>query len=219
MKSLSAQSCSEKSHSAAEPSRVLIWDLPTRLFHWLLVTAFALAWLSAESESWREIHAASGIVAAGLVAFRLAWGVVGSRHARFANFVRAPCAALAYLRGLLRGQPRHYPGHNPAGGWVILGLLLLVVLSSATGWLGYGEEDSLAGELHEGLTGVLMMLAAVHLAGVAIGSIVHGENLARAMVTGMKRAAADDALRHASRWAALLLIAWVAMLPWAVRWL
>lgn len=194
--------------------RVLIWDLPTRLFHWLLVAAFAVAWVSAEEEAWAEVHAAAGMLALGLVGFRLLWGVVGSRHARFASFVRGPRAALDDLRAVMIGPPRHHAGHNPAGGLVIVAMLAATALSAATGWAGHGQEESLAGEVHEGLTGLLLTLVGVHLAGVLVGSWVHRENLVRAMFTGMKCAAPDEGLPRAYTWAAPVLLAWLGVVMW-----
>ena len=103
--------------------KILVWDWPTRIGHWLMATAFLVAYLTGESEEWRLVHVWAGGTLAGVIAFRLVWGLVGSRHARFASFVRAPGAAFNYLLSLLRGRPDHYTGHNPAGGLVILLLL------------------------------------------------------------------------------------------------
>jgi cytochrome b len=105
--------------------KILVWDWPVRPGHWLMVAAFAMAWLTAESESWRCVHAAAGGVVVGVILFRLVWGVVGTRHARFASFLRGPAAVLAYLQALAQWHAPHATGHNPAGGWAIMALLAL----------------------------------------------------------------------------------------------
>ena len=113
--------------------KILVWDLPTRLFHWLLAGTFAGAWLTADSERWIGVHAALGYTFAGLIAFRLIWGVVGTRYARFSSFVRGPGAVLSYLKSLLAFRPQHHLGHNPAGGWAVLALLGLGIVTAAAG--------------------------------------------------------------------------------------
>ncbi len=166
-----------------------VWDLAVRLFHWSMVACFAVAWLTAESERWRSTHVAVGYAMVGLVAFRLVWGVWGSRHARFANFVRPPAAAWRYLRSLFSARPEHHVGHNPAGGLAIVGIFVLTSVTLATGWAVYNEALPHAlEELHEGAAQALLALVLVHLAGVALGSWVHREYLVRAMFTGRKSA-------------------------------
>ncbi len=93
---------------ADEPRTVKVWDIPVRLFHWSFAACFAGAWLTAESERFRDVHVALGYTMAGLIAFRLLWGLVGTRHARFASFVRGPAAVARYLRSLLAGRPEHH---------------------------------------------------------------------------------------------------------------
>ncbi|HZV53968.1 MAG TPA: cytochrome b/b6 domain-containing protein, partial [Rhodocyclaceae bacterium] len=95
--------------------RILVWDLPVRLGHWLMAGGFAVAWLTGESEEWRLMHVLAGGTVVGVALFRLLWGIVGSRYARFGNFVKSPRAALAYLKSLLGPSPQHHVGHNPAG--------------------------------------------------------------------------------------------------------
>jgi cytochrome b len=185
----------------------LIWDLPTRVFHWLLVACVLGAWVTAESERDRMLHLALGYSAGVLVAWRLIWGFVGSRYARFSNFVRSPAAALVYLRGYLpaaraAGQTQtqtqiqtHYLGHNPAGGWAVLALLVVVLLSVATGWVSY-QDDSLElwSELHELVGNGIMVLVGVHVAAVIATSFLYRENLVRAMVNGYKRARSGEGI-------------------------
>jgi cytochrome b len=205
------------SDADAGSREILVWDLPVRVFHWAMVASFAGAWLTAESERWRLLHVSLGYLMAALVAFRLVWGLVGTRHARFASFVRAPSAVLAYVRSLVSPRPEHHVGHNPAGGWAILALLGLAAVVVGSGWLTY---ESLGGEwleeLHEGAATAMLAVVGLHVGGVLVSSWLHHENLARAMVTGRKRGPASDAIR--SPWrsvAALLLVALVGVASWS----
>ncbi|MBS0124500.1 cytochrome b/b6 domain-containing protein [Thetidibacter halocola] len=120
---------------------VRVWDPLVRLFHWSLVAAFAVAWLSAEELS--TVHEVAGYVVAGLVAFRLVWGLVGSRYARFAQFLKGPGQTMAYLGDMARGRERRYLGHNPAGAAMIVALLLSLSGTAFTGWL-MEEPDRMA---------------------------------------------------------------------------
>jgi cytochrome b len=204
--------------NAPAASRVLVWDLPVRVFHWLMVASFALAWLTAESEHWRLVHVTLGYTMAGLVAFRIVWGLVGSRPARFASFVRGPAAVKAYLQSLRAGRPEHHTGHNPAGALAIIGLLGLAALTTALGWATYNElGGEWLAEGHEATATAMLLLVGVHLLGVVSGSLAHRENLVRAMVTGRKRGLpAEAAGRAANPLGALLLVAVLGF--WAWQW-
>jgi cytochrome b len=207
-------------------NKILVWDLPVRIGHWLLVGAFALAWLTSESEEWRLVHAFAGGTVVGVVLFRLLWGIVGTRHARFASFLRGPGAAFEYLGSLLRHDAHdgasRYAGHNAAGGWAIIALLGLGLLTGITGWLTY--QDALPGlanfdgevfeELHEGLAAAMLMVAALHVGGVIVGSLAHRENLVRAMFTGRKLGRPDEAIAGVRPLAAVALLGWVAACAW-----
>ncbi len=200
--------------SGVGQGRVRVWDPLLRIFHWGLVAAFAVAWLSAEDM--QPVHELAGYTIAGLIAFRLVWGLVGSRYARFAQFLRGPRAALGYLGDMARGQERRYLGHNPAGAAMIVALLLALSGTAFTGWLmeepervamlpdlprivapahadadgeygEVGEGGEVLEEAHEVLANMTLLLIALHLAGVVLASVRHHENLARAMITGKKR--------------------------------
>ena len=187
-------------------TRILVWDLPTRLFHWLFALSFAIAFLTAESERWRDVHVLAGYVLLGLLAFRLLWGFAGSRYARFAQFVRSPRGILDYARSLLRGQPRHYLGHNPLGAVAIVGLLALGLVSGGSGWLLYEEiGDEWMEELHETASNAMLALVVLHIAGVGLASWLHRENLLGAMITGRKRGPARDGIPDARGRAAAVL--------------
>lgn len=198
--------------------RVLVWDAPVRLFHWLMVLCFAGAYLTAESERWRLLHVTLGYTMVGLVAFRIVWGFVGTRHARFASFVRGPAAIAGYLRGLLSGRPEPHAGHNPAGALAIVALLGLTLLVTASGWAHYADigGDWLE-ELHEGAANVMLAVVGVHVAGVLIGSWLHRDNLIGAMFTGRKPGRPEDAVRSAWRSVAVLMLAAVLGF-WALQW-
>ena len=195
--------------------RILVWDLPTRLGHWLLAGSFAVAWLTGESEEWRLVHAFAGGTMVAVVLFRLGWGFAGTTYARFAQFLRGPIAALAYLKSLLGRSPQHYTGHNPAGGWAIVLQLALTLCTALPGWLSYQNiGGDWLGELHEGLASVMLAVVLIHLAGVVVGSLTHHENLARAMVTGFKQGDADEAIAGVKPLAAVLLVGCAAAGAW-----
>lgn len=199
----------------ATDREILVWDLPVRIGHWLMAGGFALAWLTGDSEEWRLVHVCAGGTVVGVALFRLLWGFVGSRHARFGDFLRAPSAALAYLKSLPGPGPHHHVGHNPAGGWAIVLLLALGLFTGASGWLTYQEiGGKLFEELHEGLANIMLVVVIVHLLGVAVGSLVHRENLPRAMVTGLKVGAVKDAIAGSRPLVALGLLGWVVAAAW-----
>ena len=196
---------------AAGSTRILVWDLPVRLFHAMLAIAFAGAWLTADSERWRDIHVLLGYTAGMLVALRLVWGIAGTRYARFATFVHGPRRVFDYLRSLASLRPEPSIGHNPAGGWAIVGLLALTLAIVATGLLI--QADLAPGgmdDVHEGLAVAMLVLVGVHVAGVVVGSLAHRENLVRAMVTGHKVGRPDQGVRHPRRAVAAVLVALVA---------
>lgn len=193
--------------AAASSATVLVWDAPVRVFHWLMVLCFAGAYLTAESEMWRLVHVTLGYTMAGLVAFRLVWGVVGTRHARFAAFVRDPRAVTQYLRSLLQGQPEHHTGHNPAGALAIVGMLGLTVAIAGTGWAAYNDlTGEWVAELHELVANGMLLLVGLHIAAVVVSSWLHRENLARAMLTGRKSGNPADGVRSAWRLLATILL-------------
>lgn len=206
--------------NAPQPaSRILVWDLPTRLFHWLLAASFAGAWLTSESERWIDLHVRLGYTMLVLVAFRIVWGLAGTRHARFASFAYGPRDVLAYLRSLMTLRALHFTGHNPAGSWAIHGLLALAVVVTATGIATFNDAGGhWIEELHEGAASAMLALVIVHIAGVIVGSALHRENLVRSMLTGYKTGAPHDAIGTPRRVVAALLLAvltgvWTGVVP------
>ncbi|WP_250479175.1 MULTISPECIES: cytochrome b/b6 domain-containing protein [unclassified Caballeronia] len=200
----------------ADDSRILVWDAPVRLFHWLFAACFAGAWLTAESEHWRLVHVTLGYTAGGLVIFRLAWGLIGTKYARFSSFVRGPARAWQYVLDLLRGRPQRHVGHNPAGAVVIVTMLALACVLTITGWATYNDAGGTwLGEVHESVANLMLALVGIHIAGVVVSSWLHRENLIGAMVSGLKSGQPDEGVRHAWRSvAALMLIAVLAFWWW-----
>jgi cytochrome b len=172
----------------AAPRTERVWDPFVRAFHWSLVGLFIVAFVTADQVEW--LHFTAGYAIAALVALRVAWGFVGPRHARFRDFVRPPREVLAYLRNAVRLRAPRHLGHNPAGGAMVLAMLALLAGISVTGFMM--TTDAFWGaqwveELHEGLVNTMLILIALHVAGVLLSSFEYGENLIRAMLTGRKR--------------------------------
>jgi len=167
-----------------------VWDILIRLFHWSLVAGMAAAWISSSSRS--EVHQWIGLGVAGLVCIRLIWGFVGTRYARFSNFISGPVTVWRYLMSILRGHEQRYVGHNPAGGAMIVALIMAILLTGLTGWLmttdAYYGDDTMQ-FTHSAFAYGVVALIGLHLAGVILASVRHKENLVRAMITGKKRAA------------------------------
>lgn len=198
-------------------TEITVWDPWVRLFHWTLVIAFTLAYFTQEGpfEEWLEnkidgawlqlIHVWSGYVIVGLLMFRLIWGFAGSRYARFSDFVYHPREILTYAKEVLTLRAPRYLGHNPAGGAMIIALLLSLTITVVAGLMLYGADKGLgplagllmnssdglidtAKEVHEFFANFTLILVVGHLVGVIWESLLHRENLAHAMITGRKRA-------------------------------
>ncbi len=184
-----------------EASRtVLVWDLPTRLFH-LLTVVLVLAAYVTERLNWMDWHVRAGTALLALLLFRLIWGVLGSDTARFAGFLTAPRAAVRHLAHVFHREPDTQIGHNPAGGWMVLLLLALLLSEVLTGiisnndvadegpltglmppWLANGIDD-----LHALLWDALLAAIALHLAAIALYAVAKGHHLLRPMLTGRKQ--------------------------------
>jgi len=197
--------------------KVLIWDAPVRVFHWLMVLSFAGAYLTAESERWRLMHVTLGYTMVGLVAFRILWGLFGTRHARFSSFVQGPAAIARYLRSLVGGRPERHAGHNPAGALAIVALLAMTLLVAATGWATYNNVGPWSEDLHEGVASVMLAIVGVHVGAVVLASWLHRSNLIGAMVTGRRLGSPEEGVRSAWRSVALLML--VAVMGfWWMQW-
>lgn len=174
--------------NTSTPAKTKVWDIAVRMFHWSLVVSYAIAWLSADE--WDQLHEIAGYVIAGLIGFRLIWGVIGTKHAKFRDFIYKPATILAYLRNSLLHKAKRYLGHNPAGGAMIIALLLSLTIATASGiamttamfWGVEWIED-----IHEVTANISLVLVGLHLVGVIFSSISHRENLVKSMITGFKR--------------------------------
>lgn len=196
--------------------RILVWDVPTRLFHWLLVLSFTGAFLTAESERYRDVHVLLGYTFAGLIAFRLLWGFIGTHYARFHSFRFSLAEIGRYLGSLFTRAPRHYLGHNPAGSiaiFLMLGLGVVTVLAGLATYNDYGGEW--LEELHEGAANAMLAVVFVHIAGVVVSSLLHRENLVRSMINGRKLGEPGEGIRFTHAWLGAILLAAVVGLWYA----
>lgn len=167
---------------------VKVWDPLVRLFHWSLVGLFAFSYLT--GDEWKAAHIYSGYAIAGLVAFRVVWGLLGPRHARFSDFIYHPLTVLKFLADTVAMRAKRYIGHNPAGGMMVVALLVVISAIAATGYMM--TTDAFWGvewveEAHEAGVNIAIGLIVLHILGVVLASVEHRENLARAMITGRKR--------------------------------
>ncbi len=208
--------------------RVYVWDIFVRIFHWSLVSLFLISYLT--GEEWMSVHSYSGYAIGVLLVLRILWGLVGSRHARFGDFLHGPGRVREYLQGLFSGRAEHFLGHNPAGGWMVVALMISL---AATCWSGmeayaveghgplagaefrlistaladgyehddeddddehreHGEKDEFWEEVHEFMVNFTLFLVFFHLLGVIASSLLHGENLLRAMINGYKKSPSQN---------------------------
>ncbi len=185
--------------SAAHEREVYVWDPFVRIFHWVLVVAFTVAFLTEEDTL--NIHVWAGYAVGILIIARVVWGFVGPPHARFSDFVYKPAASITYIGDVLRLRSARYLGHSPAGGAMVILLLALLTATVVTGLIVYGGEHQggpLAGivtsqraealeDLHNVLANVTFAFVLAHIAAVVLASFAHRENLIRSMFTGYKR--------------------------------
>ena len=204
------------SSTETEITSVKVWDWPVRVFHWTLAASVIGAYATGESEDFERLHHTLGWVAAGLIAFRVVWGLVGTRYARFSEFVRGPEQVWSYIKSLRSSEPQHFVGHNPVGAVAVILLLGLTALSVYTGWLALAEDAAeWLEEAHEIAANTLVPVVLVHVIGVLWSSRTHGENLLKAMLTGRKTAPSVAGIHR--NWGALglamlIAVAWFVFL-------
>ncbi len=182
-------------------SRVLIWDIPVRLFHWTQLALFVSLFVTAEVlDDKIELHAKLGLVLLALVLFRLLWGFAGSSYARFTQFLKGPRSVFAYIPSLFSRQNHFEAGHNPLGGWMVITLLLLVLAQAVLGlfanddimfdgplaYLISKDTSDLLTSLHEDLFHALLILVGLHVAAVIWHKLAKRDNLLATMITGYK---------------------------------
>lgn len=204
-------------------TKVRVWDLPTRLFHWALVVLLVFSFVTGQMGR-LEWHMVSGKLILALLLFRVIWGFVGGEHARFASFLRGPGETIGYLVATLRGATRRYLGHNPAGGWSAVAMLAVATVQGLSGLfatddiytdgpLKYLVSDATSARLttiHKYAVDVLLALVALHVLAILYYLVVKKDNLAGAMVTGSKSVGPSEAAgpaREASPWTALAVLA------------
>jgi cytochrome b len=179
-----------------------VWDAPTRLFHWGIVILLGVSWLSA-SEGWMQLHLLSGYTMLTALLFRLVWGFVGSDTARFAAFLTSPIAGLRHLSQFRRREPDTQVGHNAAGGWMVLVLLLLLAFQVSSGLFANTFDDldvngpfarlvsrplsDRLSDLHAINFNIILGAVALHVLAVIAYAVLKGQDLVRPMVTGKKR--------------------------------
>jgi cytochrome b len=213
------------SQHQSRPRTVRVWDMPVRLFHWLLVTLIIVSFTTAQiGGNAMQIHELSGFTILTLVLFRVLWGLFGSTYARFTDFVRHPRQAIEYAKSLPRGRPAFYAGHNPLGGWMILALLLCLLMQAGTGlfanddimtegplydWVSKQTSDFLS-QIHEINFYVLLVLVVLHVAAALYYLFGKRENLILPLFTGRKQVPEVQDIpesRGGPLWLAVLLLA------------
>lgn len=180
-----------------------VWDLPLRIFHWLLVAGFFIAYMT--EDELLTVHVWAGYTVFGLLLFRLAWGFIGNEYARFSQFLCKPAESIGYVKELIASKAKRYKGHNPAGALMIILLLFSLLITCITGFAVYGadqgagplaaigpEYEKLWEEIHEFFANFTLLLVFIHIAGVAVESTMHRENLVKAMWTGYKKSGSSD---------------------------
>lgn len=210
-----------------------VWDLPTRLFHWILALLIAAQYATGEFH-WLDMrwHFWFGYATLALLAFRLLWGFIGSQTSRFGAFVRGPRAVWQYLRAQMIGNSPAHIGHNPLGGWSVLALLTSVAVQAVSGLFASDDIDTdgplvahvsnatvrAMTRVHVWNQNILLALIGLHIAAVLLYLLVKRENLIAPMISGVKPAGQAQGLRFASGWLALALLvlcaALVVMLVW-----
>ncbi len=215
-----------------EVTRVKVWDLPTRVFHWTLAAAVAGSWYTGEN-GMTEWHERLGLSILALLGFRLIWGFVGGRYARFTDFVCGPVSAFRYLKETLAGRHPLHLGHNPLGGWSVLALLAALAVQATMGLFGNDDilyegplyslvSHHLSGRLtgwHQLFFNVVLALVIVHVTAVVAYAVLLKTDLIRPMVTGWKFVPAEYAPERIARtpaWIAAVLFVGCALAAWAL---
>jgi cytochrome b len=183
-----AETATMEAGGTRQPATIRVWDPLVRISHWLLVGLFAFAFVS--SEDWGSLHRAAGYTILGLLVIRILWGFAGPRHARFSDFLYPPREIAGFIKDSLAMKARRYIGHNPAGGIMVIALIISIATACVTGYMMttdrfWGVEW--VNQIHALSAYGTVVLACIHVAGVVLASLEHRENLVLAMLTGRKR--------------------------------
>jgi len=186
---------------------IKVWDPFVRLFHWALVLSFFIAYIT--EEDYLTIHSFAGYTVLALLSLRIIWGVIGTRHARFTDFVYPPKTIKSFVKETLILRAKRYIGHNPAGGAMILLMIISLLVTSLTGIAIYGIEEQagplahwysqsgsfwgdILEETHEIFANFTVFLVFIHVTGVIVESFIHNDNLIKSMIDGKKRSTTDS---------------------------
>jgi cytochrome b len=223
----------QKKSDAAYPHQIPVWDLPTRLFHWLIVIFVIISFTTGMvGGNWMSYHLKSGYIILALLLFRLGWGFWGGRYSRFVSFIRSPVAVIRYAKTLLREDTPKHLGHNPMGGWSVMAMLGALLLQVSTGlfanddiatqgplsgWVSKATSDWLTG-IHLFNKGVILFLIALHLSAVLFYLLIKHDNLIIPMVTGLRPWSEDAPSSIYKIWRAVLTVAFsITVVYWAVH--
>ncbi|MDH5599981.1 MAG: cytochrome b/b6 domain-containing protein [Gammaproteobacteria bacterium] len=191
----------------ANKNTIKVWDPFVRVFHWALVLSFFIAYIT--EEDFLSIHSFAGYSVLALLVLRIIWGLIGTRHARFSDFIYPPRTIKSFIKDTLNFKAKKYLGHNPAGGAMIIIMIITLLITTTTGIAVYGIEEQ-AGplaswytlhdtfwgeafeEIHEFFANFTLLLVFIHVAGVIFESFIHRENLVKAMIDGRKRVDSEN---------------------------
>lgn len=213
------------------PYQIRVWDLPTRLFHWLMVIFVIISFATGMAGgNWMSYHMKSGYIIFSLLIFRLCWGFWGGRYSRFVSFIRGPGAVMQYAKTLLHEDTPKHLGHNPMGGWSVMAMLAALLLQVSTGlfanddiatqgplygWVSKATSDWLTG-IHLFNKGVILFLLALHLLAVLFYLFIKHDNLIIPMVTGRRPLSEDAPSSSYKIWQAVLIAAFSIMVVYWV---
>jgi len=223
----------EKEDGSIYPNLIRVWDLPTRLFHWLIVIFVFISFTTGLiGGNWMSYHLKSGYTILALLIFRLIWGFWGGRYSRFVSFVRGPIAVIQYAKKLVRKDSHRILGHNPMGGWSVLAMLAALFIQAGTGlfanddiatqgplygWVSKATSDWLTG-IHIFNKGVILFLIVLHLSAVFFYLLIKHDNLIVSMITGLRSWNEDAPSSVYKIWQAVLIAALSIMVVyWVVR--
>ena len=200
-------------HGAGQSPR-LLWDWPTRIFHWVLAGSFTAAFLLANLVSKQSkvfyLHVVFGSILVAAILLRVIWGFVGSQPSRFRSFLFSPKALLHYLRGAMQGKDQPSSGHNPGSSYAIYAMLLIPLALAATGWANWsGLLD--VGDLHEGLAALMVIVIGLHVAGLGWHTLRHRENIAMSMLHGKRRIPREHAIDSSRPWVGVAFLVLLGM--------
>ncbi|MEQ1724085.1 MAG: cytochrome b/b6 domain-containing protein [Pseudobdellovibrio sp.] len=169
----------------------LVYDLPTRIFHWMFAGLFLIGFVIAKTMDddsiWFSYHSMAGLTLGFVVLLRIVWGIIGSKHARFFNFALKPQDLVSYFKGMLAGDKKRWAGHNPASSWAAISMMLMALGLAVTGYLmTSGPDKETFEDIHELLANGFIIVTVLHVAGIVLHTLRHKEMIGLSMVDGKK---------------------------------